>query len=438
MAGAVAGPDVASRYQFWPHSAAFAVKIAPGAANGFYVALVGFYVGHFASPAFFCAMLFCLYLPAIFVSPLQRAFDSLYDEKFSTRTTYFFRVVFMQVIMGMIVILWMLVPQSPYVVLGMGMLLGASVACICSSADQFVAAMHPTLLAVSMFGNILGAALPVLMFFILGFSPSSSLLKFRLALATIPVLCLLVSAYLSWLHFKLNVFDTAYMHLAYDLPSSAHSDGGLGASSSQGSLHAKRGPGDVEKAAVDESAPLVSKDPAVPNWIWIWCGTTGLINALSLVLLTFCAFYGDPRLAQLLALSKLLMDVLGSLAAVPVHHIPGFNDGPWHIFLTVSVLAITAMLGLHAAVLAGVHVERPIFLFTWCLAHGWHAFLMPFIGITVGLYAPIVSRKSVERTNTFALFVGTVVGIVFAAAVLIPLAKLGTAWPQADVVIREQ
>lgn len=50
------------------HWAAFVMTLGPGAAMGFYVATVGFYVANFESRVFFIAMAFCAYLPGPLVA----------------------------------------------------------------------------------------------------------------------------------------------------------------------------------------------------------------------------------------------------------------------------------------------------------------------------------------------------------------------------------
>merc|ERR1719271_1591898 len=158
----------------WQRCAGFLMALGPGAAAAFYCAMSGFYMEKFHSRSFFITMLLCLVAPQPVMSLLQQSFDAFFDEQFSTKVTYAFRVITMQLILAGTVLVWILAPVQQWIVLCIGCSLGIVCAAIVSSSLQMVAAIGPTHIVNTKLGFQIGGCLPILVFFIAGFEPHSS------------------------------------------------------------------------------------------------------------------------------------------------------------------------------------------------------------------------------------------------------------------------
>eukprot|EP00747_Dinoflagellata_sp_TGD_P091618 gnl/TRDRNA2_/TRDRNA2_165126_c0_seq1.p1 gnl/TRDRNA2_/TRDRNA2_165126_c0~~gnl/TRDRNA2_/TRDRNA2_165126_c0_seq1.p1 ORF type:complete len:433 (+),score=20.44 gnl/TRDRNA2_/TRDRNA2_165126_c0_seq1:168-1466(+) len=410
------------RLSFLQQVAAFSMTLSPGCLYASYFALIGFYVHRFDSKSISIAMIFCLNVPGVLVSLLQTYLDAYFDEAFSTRATYVFRVVVMQLMLGVVAIIWMLVPPSPWFILGIGLLIGFVTACVKSSANQMVAAMDPRALAPAQLGLLLGAMISVGALFVLDFRPTSSVATFQLAVLVVPITCVLCTGWLAYLHFRLNLFDRSFDRLAYDLPTSGMNT----------PRQFSRG-GSPED---DEEKPLLpTENGEIPKWVWWWCAATFYLMTSWTTLTSIGAYFGNAAMTQVLFLSKLVMHTIGGLCAMPVHFVPCYKHGAWHnllVFCTVIVTFIVLMACLKLTV--GVSIDRPGFLIMWGTAHFLYAFLLPLIAMTTGLYVEVIDRKAVARINTAALFGGTVAGVIVATVLVWQQLDFETRWVTSSLV----
>lgn len=413
-------------FVFLRRSAAFVLMLGPGCAVAFFVALVGFYIYHFESPAFFVAMLFCAYLPYPIMTVLQEKLDSYFDERFSTRATYFVRVVMMQIILAGACLGWMFSPQSPYFVLFWGLVIGTIAGAINSSSMQLVTTLEPELSTYTRLGNQLGSVVPVVALFVLDFRPSASLHDFRLALATVPVLCTIAGIYLTYLHFGHDLFAKAFQRLAYDLDDAVP---GLQDSGRQYS----------------ETTPLVSKSvsgiseeavsPGVPTWIWYWISSVGVMTTSVTCLLSLSGYFGDESLAQKLCVTQLVVSVIGRLMALPIPSVPTFEDDPWHVIFVTGVFVYFLLAAIVAAHLANVDVHQAIFLLAWGVSFALYNFLSSLVDLTTALYARVERRKLVARRGHLAMVSGGLLGLAISTLLIFADTGRSTKWPAADRVI---
>jgi len=148
-------------------------------------------------------------------------------------------------------------------------------------------------------------------------------------------------------------------------------------------------------------------------------------------------FFGDPRLAQTLLLTKLATDVVGAVIALPLSKLQCFAAGPWHKTLCMSALCRLGFGGLllgHVVRWPWVFSPSPLIVL-WVVFYGFRAVENSHIAITIAFFTHASDQKRVQRTNQGATYLGCVVGILLAASVLIPVFKLGTRWPDADHTI---
>merc|ERR1719324_1549081 len=108
-------------------------------------------------PAFFAAILLSLFLPYPAVVLLQEKADAFFDKKYSTKVTYFFRVMMLQGILAVASLAWMFMPQTPYLVLAVGVLIGGLGGAVGSSSMQLVSTLEPELATYNRLGNQCGS-----------------------------------------------------------------------------------------------------------------------------------------------------------------------------------------------------------------------------------------------------------------------------------------
>jgi len=408
--------------------AAFAMVVSPGASVGFYLSMVGFYVSHYQSRVYFLAMAFCIYLPGPFVFLLQQHFDAKFDVALTTSATYYFRIVFGQVILALVYLYWASIDPTPYAVLGVGFITGFFGQAALSSSMQMAATIHPRLPLYAGWGNLFGNALPVLAFAIASFGPAAGLEDFRRMVLIVPALCLISVAFLGYLHgSERAIFGEAYGKLAQ----TSFREASAGDLTSLGGWTSEE---------INEAMPLqrqVSEEGAPPCWVWIWCTYNGVSVTMNVAVMALVGFFGDPRMAQTLLLTKLAIDVVGAALALPLSKLPCFAAGPWHKTLGLSALLRIGLGGLLLGHLVGWPwvFSPPPLIALWVGFYGFRAVENTHIAITVAFFVHASDRKKIQRANNGAQFLGCLVGIVFAASVLIPLFKLGSHWPDADRTI---
>merc|ERR1740117_984151 len=88
-------------------------------------------------------MMVCLYAPCPLVCILQERFDEWFDAVYSANVTFFFRIVFMQLVLACLVLGWMFVHQTPAIVLSVGVCLGIIYSTVISSSTQMASTMDP-------------------------------------------------------------------------------------------------------------------------------------------------------------------------------------------------------------------------------------------------------------------------------------------------------
>jgi len=413
------------------HWAAFVMTVGPGAAIGFYVAMVGFYIANFESRVFFIAMVFCAYVPGPLVALLQQFLDTYFDEKFSPAVTYLFRVVFLQLVLATVVLVWLLMPQTPVSVLVVGVVLGAFAQTVIISSSQMVAAMDPRDTSYAMIGNLVGGALPVAAFFLFDFGPASSLASFRAVLLIVPFICIASTLILGYLHVHLDLFQKSYNRLGYDLTPRdvAHAD--------EAGLQAP-----AFERQVTETQPLMSSIETergeVPTWVWVWCGYVCVSSVLSVSVMALVAFIGKPSLAQWLSLGKLSMDLIGGVVSLVLPRLACFEQGPMHKTLALSMVLRLAFLAVLVKVWSGAICPYKNWWLVWAAwfpFHLLHAIMLPHVGVTVGYYVLVKDRKRVLRMTTACRYVGATIGVIIAACVIVPSLGLGVHWPDMHRVI---
>lgn len=377
--------------------AAFTALFGPHVASATYSSLGAFYVRNFGSSSFYAAMLLSLYLPFSLIVFTQEQADARFDQKFSTSTTYYFRVTLTQLVITLLAIIWMLVAQSFSSVLIMGACIGTVAGAAISSGKQLFAAMDPRLTTYATIGQQVANVQPILVFFLLGFQPSSSMLKFRLAVTYLAIVCMLTYIILSFLHFRSDVFKKAYQRLSYDVDS----DEGLFEH-----LDASR--------QFTETEPLLPEHTkyGVPPWVWIWCTMTGVLTAIKLCLVSLSACFGDAALAQTLILMHFAIEFLGLLAALQIPQISCFAEGPWHQVMAAISLTIFGLAALQISKLGGFTVSMPLFLLSWGILFALWSFVCCLIEVTTNAYVRVMDRKLVTRRNFIAKCVGCIVGLM--------------------------
>lgn len=398
---------------------AFAMLFGPGAAIGFYISMVGFYVANFKSRLFFLVMLFCLFIPGPLVWFLQQRFDAEFDTHYGARATYFFRLAIGQGIIACICICWALMPQMPYTVLVIGVLIGFFSQAVLSSSLQVLSTMNPSLTSYASIGYLAGSATPVIIFFAYGFAPTSTLHTFQLAVYTVPAVCFLSCALLGFLHSSSSIFQNAYDRLGENSQEEVRRR-----SSSNFSTDAE--------SKVDEIIPLirqVSSEGEVPAWVWVWCAYNTFSVSLGMSLVSLAAFFGDTSLAQTLSLLKLFTDFTGCCVAIPIAQLECFQRGPWHKCLVFCGIGRAALFGILVIHLYGHTLSQTILILVWIAFHGTQATCGPLMSVTISIFVHVSDRKRVQRANMGSFFAGLVIGLVFAASVVIPVLDLGTHWP---------
>lgn len=397
------------------------VLIGPALASSTYSALVGFYVLHFGSRAFYVVMMMCITLPFMMVVFVQEKADSMFDRKFSTRNTFFFRIVFMHFVVSALAFIWMVMPQCPATVLAVGFCIGTFVGAISSSAMQLTAALDPNLLTFANLGLFVGFVSPVLLFVIFDFHPSASLATFQMVIVCVAVINALIGGSLCYAHFQLDIFAKAYERLGYDL---GH---------------------DLVFSEVESDRQFTETEPlcpdscreGVPVWVWIWCAILGILSAVKLCILSLTGFFGDAAMAQRLILIQQCTEFLGNFVAMPLGYVPEFREGPWHNVLGGIVFVSATFWCMLLAKLVGTAVARPAFIVSWGGMCFLWSFSVNFIQLTTGSYVKVMDRKLVARRAYLSLNVGFVLGLSAGLVIAYCLEDTTTTLPAWDLVIKK-
>merc|ERR1719421_1108089 len=107
------------------------MTFGPGAAVATYTTTFGWYQNLYKSKELLVWMRIALFTPFPLVKIFQLRYDTYFDEVFSTRMAYLFRVVVLQLVVAFLMVVWMVLPYniSELVpIIALGVVLGASAA----------------------------------------------------------------------------------------------------------------------------------------------------------------------------------------------------------------------------------------------------------------------------------------------------------------------
>jgi len=408
--------------------AAFVTPVSAGSSMALYAAFVGFYVKQFKGRGFFISMMLAAYAPYPLTCALQSHIDNFLEKKCSCRTLYFFRVGIMQLFLGVLGIVWCLMPQKPSNVLMLGAVLGTMCATLTTSNFQLVAAMEPGLITYLQVGNQVGAVLPVLVFYILDFHPSVSIFRFQLAIiSAVVIVCLCSFALLLYLHCT-KLFDDAYSCLAFSGATKDERNPNRqfgSAAGSEGTLEASRNSIDIS-----ESTPLFPCAGAT-GWIYTWIACGGVNAHLAFTIFPLAPFFGSPSLAQYLSMTKQIVDCSGRLLMLPTASLACFHTGPCHLLLTLGLVTRFLLAGFLLACLSTMwQVPMNIFIVAWCFFHFLFPTLSSLVDVTVATYSGVEERRELMRQNVFSVFSGVIFGLLTATAILLHIFEEGSLYPE--------
>jgi len=236
-----------------------------------------------------------------------------------------------------------------------------------------------------------------LVFFFLDFQPSASLLKLRLAVTSVAVVCVFTGVILNYMHFGSDVFAKAYQRLAYDLVADEeifeHVD---------------------STRQFTETEPLLPEhaQDGVPMWVWTWCTMTGVLTGIKMCMVSLSACFGNSELAQRLILTQFAVEFLGMLAALQIPGISCFAEGPWHRVLASMSFTIVGLAALLFSNLGGATVALPLFLLSWGAFNSLWSFTCCLIEVTANAYVRVVDRKLVTRRNFLAKMTCGILGLM--------------------------
>mmetsp|Transcript_29503 Transcript_29503/g.48272 ORF Transcript_29503/g.48272 Transcript_29503/m.48272 type:complete len:442 (+) Transcript_29503:47-1372(+) len=377
-----------------------------GGSAGYYLAAAGFFEHHFNTQTLFLLMLITLYIPYPVTMLCQEAMDSRLDMIFTTRNTYFFRVILVPVMLAGIFVAYAFCSKSVPGILVCGSGIGLLSAACMASTMQLMSAQAPHLTAWASLGRDLGGVFPVVTYWAFDFSASKATTQEFQRMLVFPgfVLCL-CALFSTGLHCA-GVWDKAYSRLSYDL--SADNETGRGWASESDPLL-----GDDEE--VDEQG--------VPYWIPKWQFANGYNTFLTFVLMPLVCFSNNPHLTQQLTLAKLLMDCLARTAAALVAQTDAFGLlRPRHYCLIAQEIlrsALFAILLLH--LLGFLAVPRHVFMCMWLLHYFDGSMVASQIDITVARFVPVAARKGTSRRSFLANYLG--LGASLSVDVLIMFSK---------------
>lgn len=403
--------------------AAFLCVLAPCSAWSFYISMNGFYIKGFQSRPFFMAMLIAAHMPGPIISCLGNKYDAFFDKKYGTQTTFFFRIVWLQVALALSVALWMYLPQTPLMVLAIGFVFGAILQAVTVSSVQMVASMEPKNINIVFIGAQIGGLLPVALMSMFEFEPSSSFQLFRIVISPLLLVCITIVSCLSYFHFHLGVFEKAYSRLSYSL-------------SSGGDDHDEIGNCAFDRQ-ITETKPLSPDGPykGVPSWVWRWSSVKASFAFIQALVFSFIGFLGEAKLAQDLALCKLVTDFMGRLLILPIRDVPGFEDGPWHKVLICNFCAFLLAAMTVFAKLLGFSIASPALLFAWCSICMLDNVTDGLVDVTCSAYVTVEERKEVSQQLILGRTVSFFLGLIGGLAVIFAAGKIKGEWPEMMVAM---
>lgn len=366
-----------------------------GCSSGYYLAAAGFFQHTFESQMYFLWMIIAFYVPYPATLILQERFDEYFDRRFSTRQTYFFRVVLCQLYSIGAFAGLSLCYRSPAGVLVCGCIIGfLSSACLASTM-QLMSSWEPSLAAWASLGKEIGGVLPVVTYYMLEFRASAASVHEFQRMQLFPGVALfLCSSCGIFMHFS-GILDKAYSRLGYDLQDTF--------------LEEEQHPSRV----ISEADPLLDAnekvdDHGVPFWMSRWQTTMGYNTFLTFLLMPMICFRGNPDLTQHLTLGKLLMDCLSRAIAAGMTRTGAFSGKrPYHYCLIMQQLFRTVLFLLLVMDLMGVlSISSMVFMCVWYLHYFEGGFTASQIEVTIVQFAPVAMRKSISRRSSLANYIG--------------------------------
>lgn len=326
--------------------AVFTMTFGPGCAVATYTTLFGWYQRELHSSEALVWMRMALFAPFPVIKILQQRYDAYFDSKFTIRLAFFFRVVFMQLVVALLMIVWMVLPTTVAglaPIIGFGVILGACCAPFMGSSMQIAVGFAPVLSVFTQLGYIVGMSVPAIAVYVANFSSSSSHAEMCKIVAVPMTISILAFVWLGCLHYA-DVFEPAFLAITsrrdaskqeeekeIDVNDSA--DEGAeelqiqrtnqsGASSSS-VAQAEPSDGQNANASVDQEG--------TPRWVWVWFGLQSIGVGADFFLLTLIGYFGDAQLTLHLATMTLLSAPVGRVMALLWSRLPLFKQGPMHI-----------------------------------------------------------------------------------------------------------
>lgn len=382
-------------------AAAMITTFGSGAACAFYLAGSAFFVVRFNNPVYFLWMLLAVFTPFPLALVLQEHYDAFFDKVFSTRVTFFFRVILLPLVMSGIIGVVAFVCTMRIALLVCGMFMGFCYSASISASLQMTAAWDPLLAVWAQIGNMLGSTMPALAFFTFSFIASkASVLEFQVILIVPVVLCCMTSGILTYWHFKYDLFERVYRRLAYDLESPRDDPLAM--------MPLTRGTSDT--------GPVYTKDDVdslgVPLWVPRYHMVACVNASISYLVLPLATLFGDADLGQKLVLAKFVMDFLGRFLALGWGHLNRELLEPIHIELGLQILsrfAVGVILLLDLFRILTLHHAG--FLACWCYLFLDENIIASQIDIIVTRVSPIQQRKVGSRRNYLGTFAGILIGL---------------------------
>jgi len=386
------------------------IPLSAGATYSFYLGSVGFFVVTFRSRVFLAWMILCVFCTFPFALYLQEKFDSSFDKMFSTRVTFFFRVMLVPVVMAGIMGVLIFVCTKWLPVLICGSFLGFCYAATVGSSMQMAVSWHPLLVVWAQIGNQLGSATPVIGFWLFSFTPMEATVDQLQKVLVVPlIICCINSVILMYLHFRLEYFENVYRRLSYGL---SHDD-----EDPPASTPLKRGASDrsdTEKAYLGDDVDSLG----VPLWVPKYNALAGINAVASYFILPFATFFGNANLAQTLVLAKFAMDFLGRFAILGWGHLNQDLLSPIHLQVGAQVTVryvVAVILGLDVFQVMKLH--HALFMTLWCYFFFSEKFLASQLDLLCARVTPISQRKVVSRRNVGLTYLGILIGVSVALVV---------------------
>mmetsp|Transcript_83115 Transcript_83115/g.144402 ORF Transcript_83115/g.144402 Transcript_83115/m.144402 type:complete len:482 (-) Transcript_83115:77-1522(-) len=406
--GAGDGGEEQRAASFLEKCAVFTMTFGPGCAVATYTTLFGWYQHVFHSSQALVWMRIALFAPYPLIKMLQQRYDAYFDEMFTVRSTYLFRVVIMQLVVAMLMLVWMFLPVSIAdfaSIIAFGAVLGCCCSPVIGSTMQIAIAIDPILSVWTQLGNFFGMAVPVIVVYASGFSSSSSHANFCKLVAFPMLICILSFMWLGSLHYA-DVFSPAVLTITQRRTARVSRLPEVEANPQEEFNGVPSS--DAEAAKLLNHADMDPNTSEMPRWVWFWLAANTLGLALDFFVLTLIGYFGTAQTTIHLATGTLVCSVVGRLLTLPWRHLPAFEKGPMHIS---GGIFFTARLCLWFALLLKLlKVWSPPFhtvLAVWCL---WIVFANVFQGLTDLTVTANVSEAKKELAMQYIL-IGTYSGL---------------------------